>query len=103
MPRVTNAASDHACCDACGEPNRTGTSVVYVSESWCRRHQLDWFEGLKLCIWCRHRMVSGGGVLTSKEDIRRAVARAKKWHEFKQDCKAKIRTIINKFKATASA
>lgn len=53
MQRITNAAEDHANCDVCGEPNRTGDSAVYVSESWCNRNRLTYSEGLKMCIWCR--------------------------------------------------
>lgn len=60
MNRIRNAAPDSANCDTCGEPNRTGDSVVFVSEGWCRRNGLTYSENLKMCIWCRKKAAVGG-------------------------------------------
>lgn len=90
MHKIANAAPDHASCDACGEPNRTGDSVVYVGKSWCKRRRLEWFDGLKLCIWCRVTMVQGGSYTRSPAKIRRQVENAKKWHKRKKALKEKL-------------
>lgn len=83
-----DAAPPHSSCDACGEPNRTGESVTYVSKDWCNTHQLDWHDDLKLCMWCRSTMTQG--IPSSKERVRRQVARAKKWYDIKSRIRNKL-------------
>lgn len=112
MQRITNAAPDHANCDVCGEPNRTGDSVVYVSENWCRRNGLTYSEDLKLCIWCRKKAALGGIDWVTKpsrnripeetEKIKRKKERRRrrkeKVEETKEDVKGFFERLFDKLK-----
>lgn len=99
MMRATNAAPDNARCDTCGEPNRTGDSVVYVSESWCQRNGLTHSENLKICIWCRKKAAVGGIDWVTKPRRNRlpeVTAKIKRKKERRREVRRRLRNFKSK-------
>lgn len=92
-----NAADDDTHCDVCHEPNRTGSSVVYVSQKWCDWNGIEWSDGLKMCIWCRNTAVHGGGVRMTVEHIRgrcKYIKRKKQRREARRELIASVYSAI---------